>query len=118
MKSKNKLTMIRNAIINYLKEKNIYDKVDATLIDEYIYNLHLADQAKADIAERGLQVNISKDPEKPYYQKNPSTNVYFDALKHIESISTKLSLSPAERKKLKLTTEDEGDDDLIKLLNG
>ena len=68
-------------------------------------------QAKKDINARGVIVNVRSDPQQqPYYQPNPSTAIYNNALKLIISLSRRLGLSPEDRANLKLT-ENELDKD-------
>lgn len=90
--------MTKDKIIDYLKEKEIYETVDDTLVDELIYNIKTIDNAKVDINKRGVIVNVRSDPEAdPYFQPNPSVAIYNNALKLIMSISKRLGLSPEDR---------------------
>ena len=103
-------TIIKN-IKAFLKDKGILEDVDVTLIEELAYCEYLCSEAQADIKERGYVVDISKEGNTPYYQTNPSVNGYITALKSITAISTKLGITPMDRTKLNLQSQ-EGDDPL------
>jgi hypothetical protein len=50
----------------YLIEKEIYNEVDEFLVDEFVFNLKLIDDAKRDISKRGAVMNIAKPENNPY----------------------------------------------------
>ena len=102
MTDNKKYNRIKNQVKKLLKEKNLFEISDLSLIEELIYNIKLSDSAKTNIDTFGLMMNVSKDPEKPYFQQNPSISIYNSCIKNIGMISTKLSITPAERSKLKI----------------
>ena len=94
---------LKKSILDYLQSRELYHESDELLIDELLYNIKLAKLAKQDIEENGLQMNITRDPNRdPYYVKNQSVNTYQQCLKNIQSLFRQLSLSPNERQKLKI----------------
>lgn len=93
---------LRRRIRKQLRDAGTYEIVDETLIEELVYNTILANQAKADIARRGIMVDMSTKEDREYITTNPSVNVYNTALKQITSIAQRLGISPAERRKLGL----------------
>ena len=94
---------IINGIKRYLKKKQVYEKIDDTLITELAFNVYLMDEARADIKERGIQVNIRANPDdEPYYQVNQSVSIYNGAVKLVAVLATKLGISVQERAKLGL----------------
>jgi P27 family predicted phage terminase small subunit len=106
-------------IEEFLKRKGVKEGIDDTMIEELIFNLKLADEAKEQIymanGKPELLINTSKKPDEPYYQANPVIKVYNDAFKTIRSISISLGLTPADRHKLGLSTIETVDelDDII-----
>ena len=103
----------KKKVFEYLNNKNIKIEVDEIIIDELIFNQYLIKEAKKDIKERGLNINVSKG-ETPYYQTNPSISTYNQSVKNILNISRKLGLSPLDRKNLKIDSSsiiDDGFDD-------
>lgn len=95
-----KYKILKHQIIDYLKNKSLHDEVDTTLIDELCYAVFLVDECKKSIKKQGLIVNVSKNPDAPYYQQNAAIGVYNSAVKTITMISTRLSITPADRAKL------------------
>jgi len=94
---------MRDSIIAYLKEKDIYHETDLVLIDEIEFNIELMKSTKEDIRENGWQRDITRDPDKePFYQKSRAVDVYQQALKNIQALFRQLILSPAERHKMKI----------------
>lgn len=100
----------KKALTEYLQEKGLYNSVDTYLINEFYFNLQLVEETKETIEKVGSVMNISRDPEKPYYQQNPAITIYNKALKTLLDISRKLALSPYDREKLGLEMEDKEDD--------
>ena len=117
--SVNKYKLLASDITKYLISKGVYDKVDSTLINELAFNVKLCDDAKEDIEDRGIQVDIRKNKEKdePYMQVNQSVSIYNGALKMITAISTKLGLTVLDRTKLKLTDAKKDKDPLGDILD-
>ncbi|MFW5847872.1 MAG: phage terminase small subunit P27 family [bacterium] len=104
------MALTKKNLINYLEQKNIYESVDDNLITELLYNVKIANQAKKDINQRGVTVNVRQSDENPYFQPNPSVSVYHSAIKIIITLSKKLGLSPEDRANLKLLNIDDLDD--------
>jgi len=99
----------KKEIEKYLRAKKQLEKVDSSLIDELCFNYFLVDESKRELIAKGLMVNVSADATKPYYQVNHITGVYNQAIKNINTISTKLGLTPQERNKLKVTPTEKSD---------
>lgn len=92
--------MVKKSLIS----KDLYDVADDILLDELVYNIKILDDTKADIKDRGLHVNVVKDPSKPpYYQQNPSVNTYLSTVKNVANLLTKLAITPQERAKLEVS---------------
>lgn len=94
-----KYTKIKKSITDYLISKGVNEDTDMYLIDELIYNLSLADQAKDDIEVRGLYVGDDG------WRANPSVSIYMQCIKNVNAISSKLGITVQERKKLNLSSE-------------
>ena len=115
-KSIDKYKALTRDITKYLKGRNVYDKVDTTLIQMLVDSMEAYDMAWDDIRERGLQVNIRKSADdEPYLQLNQSFAAQATSSKMITAISTKLGLTVLDRTKLKLTDAKKADplDDII-----
>jgi hypothetical protein len=103
----------RKGIIDFLKSKNNYQPIiDDTLIDELVYQLHFLSEVKKDIAQRGTQINVRKGGEEPLYNLNQSVSAMFQSTKQIQSILRQLSISPADRLKMKWVEDGKGVFDL------
>ena len=85
-----------------------YKESDQPLIDELIYNFKMLERAKIGIEEQGLMINIAREDNPPYYQKNPLFSVYDTCLKNINALYTKLNVSPIDRRNWAV---DDGEDD-------
>lgn len=106
-----KYSAVRKQVRTYLKSKGLLHTVDTTLINELTFNIEIADQAREDIRERGIQVNIRKDPDaEPYLQVNQSIGIYQAAIKSITAISTKLGITILERTKMGIGDIETGPD--------
>lgn len=109
---------LKKELINYLKSRGGYVEGDEVLVDELVFNINLANEAKEDIKVNGYQTNVTRNPNKdPYYQLNRSVNVYQIALKHINTLYSKLGLSPKDRIMLKLNEAVDIDDELDRILD-
>lgn len=98
---------IRTIVKKTLDDRKVYDPSDELLIDELLFNIKISDDAKRDIQERGYQVNVVRDENKPpYYQANPSVSTYLQAVKSIGTILTKLGITVQERTSLKITPDE------------
>lgn len=100
--------MTAKEVKQYLIDKEIYNDVDAPLISEMLFTLKILSDAKKDIRNRGNLVPINNDGT--LFNQNPSIAIYKQALKSYLDICRKLSLSPYDRKALKLDVV-EGKDD-------
>ena len=101
----------RKGLLTYLKNRGDWIETDEMLVDELIFNIQLGEKAKQDILDEGYKVNVVRDPKKePYYQVNTAVTVFQVAEKHINTLYSKLSLSPQDRAKLKLEARDEKDE--------
>lgn len=103
-----KYKKIAREIKNYLKEKGQLEKVDTNLINEVAYNYQIADEAKKEISEKGLLVNV-RATGAPLYQTNQAVSIYNQSIKNITVILTKLGITTQERSKLKLVSKEEDD---------
>jgi P27 family predicted phage terminase small subunit len=81
-----------------------YKSSDEPLVDELIYNFKMLQRAKDGLEEQGLMINISRG-EDPYYQKNPLFSIYDTCLKNINTLYTKLNVSPLDRRNWVVNTE-------------
>ena len=88
---------LKNKIIDLLGTQ--YKPSDEALIDELIFNFKMLKQAKVGLDTEGLIINTVRNPEKdPYYQKSPYFGIYDTALKNINTLYSKLNISPFERR--------------------
>lgn len=94
-----KYTKLKNTIMEYLRNKGVYEETDEFQVDELVFNMKLADDAKEDIKIRGLYVGEEG------WRANPSVNIYMNTIKNINAIGTRLGITVQERKKLNLTNE-------------
>ncbi len=94
---------MKEIIIKYLKDKDLFHESDIVLIDEIVFNIELLEECKADIRLNGHKEDITRDPDKePFYQKNRSVDVYQQALKNIQALFRQMILTPAERHKMNI----------------
>jgi P27 family predicted phage terminase small subunit len=99
----------KEAILQYLKEKKLHEGVDTFLIDEFLYQFQLMEQAKEQVVSLGILVDVSSDPNKEVLQKNQAISIYESALKSALQICSKLGISPLDRKKLMVEKIEEKD---------
>ena len=105
---------VQNKIYDYLKNKNQLEEVDATLIDELMFNIELIEQCKHDLRTEGYRVNVTvRRNAKPHFVKNQAFSAYQSCLKNINSILTSLGLTVRERQKLKMALSDPDNFDSI-----
>lgn len=101
---------VKASVIKLLKSKKIYEKdIDDQKIDEYIFNLILIQEAKANIARRGVMVQMGKDPN--FEQQNFAIGIYHNAIKSNNTILKQLGL---EKTKIEMDIDDR---DAINKLN-
>jgi len=100
---KNIQNTMKEKIITYLKDKDLFHETDMVLINEIEFNIELLKSTKEDIRENGWQRNITRDPDKEdFFQKSRAVDVYQQALKNIQALFRQLILTPAERHKMKI----------------
>jgi P27 family predicted phage terminase small subunit len=102
-------------IVKFLKDKGIYEGIDTTLREELAFNKEICEAMREDIETRGYLINVAGEGKPEYMQHNPSIGVYSNALKNINTLSTKLGIAPTDRLKWGLKTQ-EGKDDLDSIL--
>lgn len=100
-----KYTKLKTSVIDLLKEKNQWEEVDETLVDEFVYNVYIGDKCKEDIVINGVIRNVAKEGNKPYFQANQAVQLFQSSTKISAAILTKLGITPQERKKLKINTD-------------
>ena len=116
MKYESEIENKRKSIVDYLKDKNMFNAIDDILIEELLFNLYMIKQAKEDILHNGIKENITKNPKKePFWIKNRSVDIYQQSVKNITNLLAKLVSSPQDRAKLKVLLEknDDGFDKLF-----
>ena len=102
---------LKQSIVDYLKEKDLYHKSDDVLIDELIFTVEVIYTSKNDIRQNGIKVDITRSEEKePFFQKNRAVDVYTQALKQLQTLFKLLALSPSERQKLKIEIDNDVDE--------
>lgn len=97
----------KEEIIEYLNNIGIYETVDEYLVDQFIYNLEMIEQAKETLLTTGIVINIARPENNPYFQQSPAISVLNSATKNVLSISRKLALSPLDRANLKIEIAEE-----------
>lgn len=101
--------MNKKDIKEYLSTLPNYNKNHDYIIDELVYNHKLIKDSKKKIKDDGLFINVSNNPDKPYFQQNQAVTIYNNCLKNILQLSKKIGLSPLDMKQLEITGN--GDDD-------
>lgn len=89
---------LKKAIIDEIIKSDSQAALDETLVDEILFNIHLASKAKADILRDGYMQNVSTNPAKPYYQVSGAVSTYTTAIKNINSICTLLGIDKKSKK--------------------
>jgi hypothetical protein len=84
------LQRLRVTIVAQLRARNSYEESDDALIDELLFQYRLMNEAKADIALRGIQINVRVEGE-PLFQKNHSVSVVEKCVRTIQSIFSSAS---------------------------
>lgn len=109
--------------------------LDKNLVEMYASQYEIYRTAYEDIKENGQVTPIYKTVVNPVtgevinndmtgYKRNPSTQIYSDAIKQLKSLGAELGLSPASRAELMQLSLDDGKDkpsameQMQKLLNG
>ena len=101
---------LKDKILDLLGEQ--YKPSDEPLIDELIYNFKMQKRAKDALEHEGLVINIAREGNDPYYQKNPMFSIYDTCMKNINTLYTKLNISPLDRRNWNL--EEGGGDEFEK----
>lgn len=102
-------------MIKLLKTKKIYEKeVDDLLIDQFIFNVVLIDDAQQDIATRGAMVNIATDRNKKFMQQNFAIGILHNAIKSNNTILKQLGL---DKVKIEVDKTSDAFNNLKSLLN-
>lgn len=109
--------------------------LDKNLVEMYASQYEIYRNAYEDIKENGQVTKVYKTVVNPVtgdviandmtgYKRNPSTQIYSDAIKQLKSLGSELGLSPASRAELMQLSLDDGKDkpsateQLQALLNG
>jgi P27 family predicted phage terminase small subunit len=111
----NDLNLIQSTLIKFLKDKELYEDIDSTLLKELIFNIKISDECKENIEREGIRVLPSDKRYKKQFMPNKSLAIYQDAFKNINLILTNLGLTVKERQKLKLALADP--DNFDKIMN-
>ena len=107
---------IKTNIVEHLKKKGNYDEsIDDYLIDMLMDNLKFANEMKEKLSEEGCIIASANGNGIVSVKQHPAFSVYQMALRNIHQISSRLSISRADRIKLKLIEQKEQDalDDLL-----
>ena len=99
--------LTKKKIIAFLESKGVYDTIDEYIVEEFLYNLHLAALCKDDLEERGIVVPINSD--ETLFNLNPSNNAYQTAIKQVLTLSRKMGLDYRSRQELDMLIEEEDD---------
>jgi P27 family predicted phage terminase small subunit len=90
---------LKKRLIESLKEENCYYESDEVIVDQIIFNIELMNEAQKDLKERGLLINMTRDPNRePYICPNPASNQYDTKLKNLMSLLNSLGLSKQGKK--------------------
>lgn len=103
---------VRATIVEYLMNKELYEEIDVTLMNELVFNVELADRCKADCETEGYRVKLNKTGA-PKWNTNKSLEIYQNALKNITNILQSMSLTPRERNRVKMALNDPDNFDKI-----
>lgn len=111
-----KYTNLTKEIMQYLDCLGVADNTNSVLVEELVFNIYIADQAKLDITTRGVMVStrITPEGEEPILKTNPALAIYTNAVRTVQALSSKLGMSPQERKKLNLKAKERDElDDIL-----
>lgn len=109
---------LKKEVLKYLKEKGLYQKQHDVLIAELLFQYELLTKAKTDIQQRGIQINVRKNGDEPYYMLNTSVAVINQCTKAIQSLYRQLTIDPASVVKFnKVVDEKDPLSELKELLN-
>ncbi|MDA5458949.1 Phage terminase, small subunit [Weissella confusa] len=122
-------------MVPVLNASNKIAPLDKNLVEMYASQYEIYRNAYEDIKENGQVTKVYKTVVNPVtgdviandmtgYKRNPSTQIYSDAIKQLKSLGSELGLSPASRAELMQLSLDDGKDkpsateQLQALLNG
>lgn len=122
-------------MVPVLNASNKMAPLDKNLVEMYASQYEIYRNAYEDIKENGQVTKVYKTVVNPVtgdviandmtgYKRNPSTQIYSDAIKQLKSLGSELGLSPASRAELMQLSLDDGKDkpsateQLQALLNG
>lgn len=122
-------------MVPVLNASNKMAPLDKNLVEMYASQYEIYRKAYDDINENGQVTPVYKTVVNPVtgkvinrdmtgYKRNPSTQIYSDAVKQLKSLGSELGLSPASRAELMQLSLDDGNDkpsameQMKKLLNG
>lgn len=122
-------------MVPVLNASNKMAPLDKNLVEMYASQYEIYRNAYEDIKENGQVTKVYKTVVNPVtgdviakdmtgYKRNPSTQIYSDAIKQLKSLGSELGLSPASRAELMQLSLDDGKDNpsateqLRALLNG
>ena len=122
-------------MVPVLNASNKMAPLDKNMVEMYASQYEIYRNAYEDIKENGQVTKVYKTVVNPVtgdviakdmtgYKRNPSTQIYSDAIKQLKSLGSELGLSPASRAELMQLSLDDGKDNpsateqLRALLNG
>lgn len=93
----------KTTVIEFLRERGLYEDVDFTLVDELLFNHWRMQEAKSIMVKKGIEVPINNDGT--LFGVNQICGQYDAALKQYLNISRKLGLSARDRKEIGLENQ-------------
>lgn len=110
---KYKYRKLKSDIIKLITSKGMLEDIDATMINELIFNYKIVDSLKKELLAGNVMTNVRRDEAYPLMQTSAFMSVYNNCLKNILAISRALGISVSERTKLGLnkiiSKEENGD---------
>lgn len=108
-------------MVPVLNASNKMAPLDKNLVEMYASQYEIYRNAYEDIKENGQVTKVYKTVVNPVngdviandmtgYKRNPSTQIYSDAIKQLKSLGSELGLSPASRAELMQLSLDDGKD--------
>ena len=113
--------MWRKMVRTLLNASNKMAPLDKNLVEMYASQYEIYRNAYEDIKENGQVTKVYKTVVNPVtgdviandmtgYKRNPSTQIYSDAIKQLKSLGSEHGLSPASRAELMQLSLDDGKD--------
>lgn len=91
---------LKKNIINYLKDKQHFEEIDETLIQEYVANVHYARDARKEIKRDGITLTETRNGkggvEYEIKRKHPAFDVYIFGSLH-QKIDSELIYFPTTK---------------------